>query len=1067
MTITGATSPIGAQDTVVVEDGPGKAFVPAAAPLIGLNYFDGRFLRADDLNLERRGQRTYVELSNQARGGGVAWGFDVGGLDTDTLTVSSGLALDHPGRVLHLPIGVTAKVSELLAATAAPTTVSPEPATTAFAPCAGTVAAAPVTVAVGGTSIYEICLSATTGLCGQAEVLGRLCDDGCVTASDRPYVVDGVRLLLRPLDPVLEKYLQDLGATSEVRKRSQVASAYFARELAEAGSPLSRAGLAGAVWSAGATPVAESAVPIGVLGWTGSTIVLLDAWTARRELVESAADRYWAGRVRRRPWSVFLAHVLQFQSQLIAPPPPVPDPAVPRRILLERGFVQLPSAGYLGIDLQRDLRAQLQDLMGPGVALRLCAVPSDQIPRELERAQHLERISLRHAELGLEPEQVDVLVPDGTVATRPGRRSGTGFAVDARAGAVPLTNVGSPLPLTGAARSDDAKAIDVRVAVAGTAAQGMPPLVTALVTAFLGSVQDVDDLARRRPQPTQPNIGLLRELGDAALIAGVRRRAGAGAVAALPRAVGQAVAAWATVSVDDDPFALAVNAETDVDAALDLTVPGDNAPAVAVRIRPAALRRLAGGTDREAVFELSGLLRVDELSLPGTPLSGSGDQGVIARLVLHRGSLGEHTWFAVTDEVRSVAVAVAWAGSPLVAHGAFARRRGDKEPDLAPLVAALTAADVFAALADLDDWLSPLAFTARADDTLARLRGPYYQAATAALAVLATDTHPDDPRYVADRRALLFPPEDDAVVSEVTAQQDWVLFRRRMRKECEGGPGVPPPGAVPVTAWVREEADEGAAKEVAAKLAAGDWPPTTAWGQTEVVFEPDRRDLLTPPLTWQKRYQDAGGGPHVHFAAYAAATPTLAATVGVDRVDALLDVLPPAATPDANANTGAVVAPGPYLLPHTDGSAFLVTYAATEPVVRVLAVVALDRNRTTAVKAAIEQGDAAVVANALPTFVRPGELTPQDPDLAGIVTELRKAFPTPPSTAVTAVLWVRPGLPTADRDALVALAGQMATAAEPVMVPTPAGIQVPPPLEVAPPVGLPDATLFLIPLVLN
>jgi hypothetical protein len=975
--------------------------------------------------------------------------------------------------VLHLPVGVSVAVRDLLAATGTPQASTPEPATTAFVPCASTVVAPPVTAAVGGTSLYEVCLAAASGLCGQAEVLGRLCDDGCTTASDRPYVVDGVRLLLRPLESELVTFLADLdinGVTSAAHLRSQVAAAYFARERATAGSLLSAAGIAGAVWSAGATPVAETVVPIGVLGWTGSTIVLLDTWTARRELIDAAADRYWAGRIGRRPWSVFLAQVLQFQSQLTAPAPAVPNPAVPPRILLERGFVQLPSAGYLGgIDLKRDLREQVQDLMGPGVALRFCAVPADQIPRELERAQHLERISLLRAAQGRDPEQVDVLVPDGKVVVVAPEPTGLGFAVDARVGAEPLTEKGSPQPLIGAARRDEAKAIDVRVAVAGTAAQGMPPLVVGLARAFVGSPQDVDDLARRRPRPTEPNLGLLRDLGDAALAAGVRRRAGASATSvesAAPRALGQAVAAWATLSVDDDPFALAVGAESRVEAALDLTVPGEGAPTLAARILGAVLRRLAGGTGdsaREALVELTGVLRVDGMSLGGTPFGEPGDRVLTVRMVLHRGLADGHTWFAVTDESRTVVAAVAWAGSPLLAQGAFAHRaRGSENPDLAPLVAALTAADVYAALAGLTDWQALLAFTARADDTLARTRGQHYQAATAALAVLATDTHPDDPRYVADRHALLFPPEDDAVVSEVTPTTEWVLFRRRTRKECEGGPGVGPPGAGPVTVWVREEQNAEAADALVQKLKADDWPPVEEWNQAEVVFAPDRTDLLTPEVTWRARYQDAGGGPHVRYAAYAADTPTQANIVGPDRVEALLDTLPPVATRDSGVEADLDVDPPEAYLPQrTEGSTFLVTYADVETPEPVLAVVAVDRNAATgAVQTAIDHGDAAVVANALTTFVRPGEVTPQDQDLDSVVNELRVAFPTPPVAGARAMLWIRPGLSIDDRDALVVLAGRMATAAAPVM--GSADIAVPPPIEVVPPAGLPDATLFLV-----
>ena len=156
----------------------------------------------------------------------------------------------------------------------------------------------------------------STQLSGQSEVLGRLCDDGCAAPTDRPYVVDGVAVWVTPLQNLDLASLA--GVTSAANHlRSQVASAYFADERESAGSLLYAAGLRMPAWCRGAFPSVEpEGVAVAVLGWNGSAVTLLDGWTARRELMEASPRRYWDGLMELRPWSVFMAQVLQFQCQL-------------------------------------------------------------------------------------------------------------------------------------------------------------------------------------------------------------------------------------------------------------------------------------------------------------------------------------------------------------------------------------------------------------------------------------------------------------------------------------------------------------------------------------------------------------------------------------------------------------------------------------------------------------------------------------------------------------------------------------------------------------------------------
>jgi hypothetical protein len=67
----------------------GVTIVPSNSPLTRLNYFDGKFLRAADLQLEQLYLRTLVEYSNQVGGPGVANGFSAQ-LHSDTFVLKVG-----------------------------------------------------------------------------------------------------------------------------------------------------------------------------------------------------------------------------------------------------------------------------------------------------------------------------------------------------------------------------------------------------------------------------------------------------------------------------------------------------------------------------------------------------------------------------------------------------------------------------------------------------------------------------------------------------------------------------------------------------------------------------------------------------------------------------------------------------------------------------------------------------------------------------------------------------------------------------------------------------------------
>ena len=321
------TSPIGQLSGPVVLTGvvPGYAIIPSPTPLTFLNYYDGKFLQASDLRQEQLAMQSMIELSNQAAGiPGPSYGFDITLGSGDTLTLGPGLATDQQGRVLYLPQSVDVAVSDLLAsmqvpggsgtASAAASGAADSATAAAFQPC-DLAASPPSATLVAGTDLYLVTLAAAEGLCGTDEVFGQLCEAACVTASDRPWRIEGILLGLVPLT------LGQLVTSSSVvltgmHLRSMVASAYFAAEAAAAGSLVCAAGLAAGAWCLGATAVAGRAIPLGILARSGGSTAFLDEWAARRERIETSPRRYWAGRMAMRPWNVFLAQVLQFQCQL-------------------------------------------------------------------------------------------------------------------------------------------------------------------------------------------------------------------------------------------------------------------------------------------------------------------------------------------------------------------------------------------------------------------------------------------------------------------------------------------------------------------------------------------------------------------------------------------------------------------------------------------------------------------------------------------------------------------------------------------------------------------------------
>lgn len=458
------TSPNGNGNGLVVKGASaGRVVIPSpgAGRLTRLHYFDGKFLRAEDLQREQDYHRTLVALSNQGGGAGIVYGFDATLGGGDLLHLDPGLAIDPDGRVLHMPGTLDVGVGELIEASHSRIEAKmAAKGDDAFAECE-TAAVKPAATPVEGMRLYLIVVSYVEALCGEEDVYGRLCEDACATSADRPYEVEGVLIRAEPVTldaPLPGSSAVTLGAQ---HLRSQIASAYFADEGARRASLISGTGLRTGVWCRGAAYDVTPEVAVALVARSGAQTVFLDAWTARRERIDVPPRRYWAWRMSMRPWEVYLAQILQFQCQLHellgdgSTPGPIADPCAPHaglmeearkalsdveggrlgerlaaaiasmrkpasdRMLIHGGIVELPPAGYLPVDpvSTEPLPDQVRSLIGAGVDLRFCAVRHDYVAHALEEAQHMDRISLLE---GLDDParkpRVDVLVPDGELA---------------------------------------------------------------------------------------------------------------------------------------------------------------------------------------------------------------------------------------------------------------------------------------------------------------------------------------------------------------------------------------------------------------------------------------------------------------------------------------------------------------------------------------------------------------------------------------------------------------------------------------------------------------------------
>ncbi len=308
----------GTGEVVLINAASGIAVIGVSTQLKGLNYFDGKFLRAEDLKTEQSFLRYQVRLSNQGAGAGVVYGYDVTTTDLASITVKQGLAFDPLGRALLLTVDKTLDLGGLIAATQKqdPTASGSPAGSSDFEDCTIALEGGTVPTA-SGSDLYLLTVAFVEALCGEEDVFGRLCEDACVDAKNRRFILDGV--VFRALPLVGLGQLPGTGSSVPMEPkhyRSRVASAFFQAERQAVPSQVSGAGVQGGVFCLGARQLTGEDVPIAVFSRSGNTTNFLDAWIGRRERIEPPNRRYWAWRMSMRPWDVFLAQVFQFQCQL-------------------------------------------------------------------------------------------------------------------------------------------------------------------------------------------------------------------------------------------------------------------------------------------------------------------------------------------------------------------------------------------------------------------------------------------------------------------------------------------------------------------------------------------------------------------------------------------------------------------------------------------------------------------------------------------------------------------------------------------------------------------------------
>jgi hypothetical protein len=280
-----------------------SAGVPFADSLERVNYFNGRFLKADDLTREQRSLLLRTALAQRAQGAGVSYGFH-GARVGNAVTLAAGHAVDGYGNdLLFAGPSQAVPLADLQTRfKASPTQCTkPGPAITPTR-LEGTVPTL--------NGAYLLTVYQTSSDREQVSVYGVQCGDNQQAACALGYHTDGVGLQLVLFDPLTGV------SPDEIAMRGAGARAYFARENAAQKTRLPS--MLTTLPFGAAAPLPESGgthVPIGMAYFSGDTLIAYDEWTPKR-LREPAEMGYWMSTLLGASRAARMARVLQFQAML-------------------------------------------------------------------------------------------------------------------------------------------------------------------------------------------------------------------------------------------------------------------------------------------------------------------------------------------------------------------------------------------------------------------------------------------------------------------------------------------------------------------------------------------------------------------------------------------------------------------------------------------------------------------------------------------------------------------------------------------------------------------------------
>ncbi|GAC13041.1 hypothetical protein [Aliiglaciecola lipolytica] len=330
----------------------GHNVIDSASSLTRLNYFDGKFLRAPDLQLEQSALLNQIRLSNQSAGGGIVNGFDCVLASGQKIAISAGLGYDWQGRALVLSQDIEIGINTLLtqaATTSISSELKSEVRSSDFKTCEIRAADSGSNNVLSKQELYLIVVNHLEAFCGEEDVYGKLCSEACISSTQRTHIVEGINIRAVPF--ALTEPLKDSTQVTMAQKhlRSRTVSAYFEQEKNTISSLISQQGLNAATWCLGAEALSGEGIAIGMLSKVGETVVFLDAWGVRRERIVPPPQQYWAARMGMRNWQIYLAQILQFQCHLRdclgkfdpLDPPLTSDPCADEKALIKTAAVDM------------------------------------------------------------------------------------------------------------------------------------------------------------------------------------------------------------------------------------------------------------------------------------------------------------------------------------------------------------------------------------------------------------------------------------------------------------------------------------------------------------------------------------------------------------------------------------------------------------------------------------------------------------------------------------------------------------------------------------------------------